>query len=379
MARFENLSVTSDGSTLRLRFHIDTPGVIGWQLCDPDTGAYLYEGEWSEPSSNEVDLKVAFPDNGPYQVRVAPVSDRSRLILIAATVENGTVTHEAPKVASASALRREHLFAAIPKAFTYPIQSLWSNRRLMIAMVRRDILSRYRGSIGGALWTFLNPLLLMLTYFFVFGVVMRTSFGNDTSRTGFVSFFVAGMLPWLAFVEAVGRSPNIILEHRTFVKKLVFPLEILPANLVIAALFTEGFTLAIYLLFLAIARGGIPITVFWLPVILIPQLLLTAGLCWILAALGVFVRDLAQIVMFVLQLVFFLTPILYPESRIAAVAPILGWNPILVIVRAYRSILLDGTAPAPLPLLVLTIFGLALTLAGYAWFHRLRRGFADIL
>ena len=147
----------------------------------------------------------------------------------------------------------------------------------------------------------------------------------------------------------------------------------------LAALFTEGFMLAIFLVFLTIVRGGVPLTIFWLPVILVPQLLVTAGLTWILAALGVFIRDLAQIVVFLLQLVFFLTPILYPEAQLAAVAPLLGWNPVLIIVRAYRSILLDGTAPAALPLLWMTLFGFALAVAGYAWFHRLRRSFADIL
>ena len=377
MARFDQLSVISDGPALRLRFRIDTPGVIGWQLCDPSTGAYLYEGEWAEAVSENVELRVELPQHGPFQIRVAPVADRSRMILIDALSEKGGVTHSAPRVTTTGALRRAQLRTAFPKAFSFPVQSIWRNRRLIGSMVKRDILSRYRGSMGGALWTFLNPLLLMLTYFFVFGVVMRS--GDDSSRSAFVLYFVAGMLPWLAFQEAVGRSPNIILEHRTFVKKLVFPLDILPFNVTLAALFTEGFLLAIFLVFLAIARGGIPLTVFWLPVVLVPQLLVTLGLAWILAALGVFVRDLAQIVVFVLQLGFFLTPILYPESRLAAVAPLLGWNPMLVMVRAYRSILLDGTAPAAVPLLLLTGFGLLLAVVGYAWFHRLRRSFADIL
>src|SRR5258705_13776996 len=119
------------------------------------------------------------------------------------------------------------------------MRTLWRNRRLMRSMVRRDILARYRGSFAGAAWTFLNPLLLMATYFFVFGVVLQSRFGADQSRTGFALYFLAGMLPWLPLSEAVGRAPHVILEHRNFVKKLVFPVETLCVNQVLAGLVTE--------------------------------------------------------------------------------------------------------------------------------------------
>src|SRR5579862_5126361 len=109
--------------------------------------------------------------------------------------------------------------------------SIWRNRRLIASMVRRDMLARYRGSFAGAMWTFLSPLLLMATYCFVFGFVLHARLGNDASATGFVLYFLAGMLPWLAFSEAVGRAPYVIWEHRTFVKKVVFPVETLPVNL----------------------------------------------------------------------------------------------------------------------------------------------------
>src|SRR5207249_9648560 len=130
-----------------------------------------------------------------------------------------------------------------------------------------------------AIWTFLSPLLLMTTYFFVFGIVMGARFGADTSRAGYVLYFMAGLLPWLAFAEAVGRAPSVIPDYRNFVKKLVFPLETLPVNLVIAGLMAEAFALAIFLVFLGAARGPIPATALWLPVVLIPQLLLTLGVC----------------------------------------------------------------------------------------------------
>ncbi len=193
--------------------------------------------------------------------------------------------------------------------------SLWRHRKLSLSMVRRDILARYRGSFGGALWTLLTPLRVMSTYFFVFGVVLNARFAGDSSRSGYVLYFLAGMLPWLAFSEAVGRAPSVILEYRTFVKKVVFPLETLPMNLVLAGLVTEAFGLIIFLCGLWIARGEVPVSVLWLPVLLVPQVLLTAGLSWLLAATGVFVRDLGQAIGFILTLWFFLTPICYEESK----------------------------------------------------------------
>lgn len=260
------------------------------------------------------------------------------------------------------------------------MNGIWRHRGLMISMVRRDILARYRGSLGGALWTFLNPLLLMATYFFVFGVVLRTRFGADASRSGFVLYFLAGMLPWLAFSEAVGRSSAVILEYRTFVKKLVFPLETLPVNLVVSGAVTELFALVIFLSALLAARRGIPASVAWLPLLLIAQILITAGVCWFLAATGVFLRDLGQIMTFVLTLWFFVTPICYPETSIPpAAAPLLRLNPMYALVRGYRSIFLENHAPGMRSLAALMLLGAALAVGGHAWFRRLRKSFADVI
>jgi ABC-type polysaccharide/polyol phosphate export permease len=173
----------------------------------------------------------------------------------------------------------------------YPVLTIWKNRSLIRTMVRRDILGRYRGSFGGAFWTLLNPLLLMLTYFFVFGVVLNAKFGNDPSRSGFALYFLAGMLPWLAFSEAAGRAPWVMLEHRNFVKKLVFAVETLPFNLVISGLVSEIFGLLLFSIGFLIIRGTLPLSVLWLPVLIVPQILFAAGVAWFLAALGVFVRD----------------------------------------------------------------------------------------
>ena len=247
-------------------------------------------------------------------------------------------------------------------------------------MVRRDILARYRGSAGDVVWTILNPLLLMATYFFVFGVVLQTRFGADNSSTGFVLYFLAGMLPWLAFSEPAGRAPHVVLEHRNFVKKLIFPLETLPVNQVVSGFVTELFALAVFLVVLLVLRGAIPLTVVWLPLLMIPQLLFTLGLCWFLAALGAYLRDLSQIMGFVLTLWFFVTPICYPETKLpAAAAAILGKNPLYVLVRGYRAIFLEHSAPAAGPLLKLWIVAAIAFLVGHACFYKLRKTFADVI
>jgi lipopolysaccharide transport system permease protein len=360
---------------------MEQPGVIGWQLYDPSTGMFLQEGEWTEVTGREADLRIPLPpEEGAYSVQVAPVKDRARFIEIPARVGAGKLEIGTPRVLTAASVRRARLLRAIPKAFVLPARSIWRNRKLMASMVRRDILSRYRGSFGGTVWTFLNPLLLMATYFFVFGVVMRTRFGEDTSRTGFVLYFLAGMLPWLAFSEAVGRSPYVILEYRSFVKKIVFPLETLPVNLVISGAVTEAFGLLIFVAGLLALRGAVPASVVWLPLLLIPQILFTAGLTWILAATGVYVRDLGQISGYLLTLWFFLTPICYPESQLPPEAiSVLRFNPLFVLVKAYRAVFLEDHAPTMRGLAGLWVVGMAVAVIGYAWFHRLRKSFADVI
>ncbi len=250
-------------------------------------------------------------------------------------------------------------------------------------MARRDILARYRGSFGDMFWTILNPLLLMATYFFVFGVVLRTRFGPDQSSTGFALYFLAGMLPWLAFSEPAGRASHVILEHRNFVKKLIFPLDILPVNQVVAGLVTELFAAVVFVAALLLIRGTVPVSVLWLPALLVPQLLFTLGVCWFLAAMGVFVRDLGQIMGFLLTLWFFITPICYPEASLAtlpaAALAVLRKNPFFVLVRGYRAIFLESHAPDFGPLIKLWVLALIVLFAGYAWFYKLRKSFADVI
>lgn len=399
---YRNLQVNVDEAarSLRVRFEMaDLPhdgGALGWQLFDPDTGLFIAEGPWqslqaapSPAGRAEQDVEIVLPrEKGRYHVYVSPIQEgagwfyqRGRpFLLVEAAVEAGRAALVGCRETTLRGLVWRKRLRSLDKAFTLPLLTLLRHRRLIGSMVRRDIAARYRGSLGDLVWSVLNPVLLMLTYYFVFGMVLQARFGADPSRSGFALYFLAGMLPWLPFAEAVGRSPSVVVEHRNFVKKLVFPIEILPVNLSVAGLVTQALALAVYLAFLLVARGAVPATALWLPVLIVPQFLLTLGLAWFLAALGVYVRDLGQLIGYVLTLWFFLTPICYPETALPEAAlPLLAKNPIFVLVRGFRNVLLEGVPPAAWPVAKLWLLAIACCLLGHAWFYKLRKSFADVI
>ena len=372
---------------------------IGYQLFDAETGTLIVDGartpferDVKPGETAPVQLSFEAPrEDGRYQAIVSPMREGVcwyyergwPFLLVEISVRAGAARLDRVRVTTRGVLRRGRAARSVGRAFIYPFLTIWRNRGLIRVMVRRDILGRYRGSFAGAFWTLINPVLLMLTYFFVFGLVLRTRFPGIPGRSGFALYFLAGMLPWLAVSEAVGRAPSVMLEHRNFVKKLVFAVETLPVNLVASGLVSELFALALFGVVLAALRGGVPPSAIWLPMLLIPQILFTLGLSWFLAALGVFVRDLAQIIGFLLTIWFFLTPICYPEASLSSLPDsatlVLARNPIYVLVRGYRAILLDNRAPALGPLWKLWLLSAAVFILGHAWFYKLRKSFADIL
>ncbi len=405
---YRDLEVRAGGLELRVNVALENRSQetwpmkstwLGWQFFDPQTNRFILEGEWATlardvaPGDVEpLEISIVFPpEAGSYQIFISPIQEPGgwayargeAFVRILAEVQDGQVRVVDQEVTTARAQRRRRLRRSLPRFFSGPWRTVIENRRLIRSMARRDILARYRGSFGDVFWTVLNPLLLMATYFFVFGVVLRTRFGADQSSTGFALYFLAGMLPWLAFSEPAGRAPFVILEHRNFVKKLIFPLDTLPVNQVVSGLVTELFAAGIFVIALLLIRGTIPLAVVWLPVLLIPQLFLTLGICWFLAALGVFLRDLGQIMGFVLTLWFFITPICYPESNLKSLPgpamEILRKNPMFVLVRGYRDILLEHHAPELFPVVKLWVVALVLFWLGYAWFFKLRKSFADVI
>src|SRR5580704_14289860 len=370
---------------------------LGWPLYDPQTGVFIEEGAWTPVASDvppgssaQFDIAIPIaPDSGAYEVYLSAIQPPDgwayargeRFLRIGVEGVDGQLRVLDHEVTTVRSLRWRRMWAALPKLIASPVRTVIQNRRLIRSMARRDILARYRGSFGDVFWTVLNPLLLMSTYFFVFGIVLQTRFGADQSSTGFALYFLAGMLPWLAFSEPAGRAPFVILEHRNFVKKLVFPLDTLPVNQVVAGMVTEMFAAAIFLAALLVIRHAVPASVLWLPVLLIPQLLFTLGVCWFLAALGVYMRDLGQIMALVLTIWFFITPICYQESTnlSPAVLAVMRQNPLYTLVRGYRAVFLEGHAPELLPLVKLWAVALALFFLGHVWFYRLRKSFADVI
>jgi lipopolysaccharide transport system permease protein len=368
----------------------------GYHIYDSDSGTLVVDGERAAPAKDiapgsEMPVAMRFalpPETGHYDVYISPMREDIcwyytqgwPFLRVEAIVEDGRAKLARIGVVTLRTIRLENLLRAAGRAFTLPVKTIAQNRSLIRTMVRRDILGRYRGSFGGVFWTILSPLLLMLTYFFVFGMVLKARFGGDPSRAGFALYFLAGMLPWLAFSEAAGRAPTVMMEHRNFVKKLVFAVETLPINLVVSGLVTEVFALLLFTIGVFLAHGSVPASVVWLPALIVPQVLFTAGICWFLGALGVFARDLGQVIGFLLTLWFFLTPICYPEASLpAGWLPVLAKNPMFVLVRGYRAIFLEGHAPLWGSLWKLWIASAAVFILGHAWFYKLRRSFADII
>jgi lipopolysaccharide transport system permease protein len=370
----------------------------GYHLFDDPTGTLVVDGartplDLAPAQHRAMDLEIPLPpEPGEYNICVSAMRENVAwyytlgwpfLLVEVSVADDGTATLNDWRITVHSAVARKRMLRSLGRAFTMPLQAVSRNRGLIRTLVRRDVLSRYSGSFGGAFWAVLNPLLLMLTYFFVFGVVLGSRFPGDPSRAGFALYYLAGVLPWLAFSEAIGRAPTTLVDHRNFIKKLVFPVEILPFNLMVSGLVTEFFGVGIFAVALLLIRGYLPATALYLPLLLVPQILFTAGVCWFLSALGVFFRDLAQINGFLLTIWFFITPICYPETGWStmprSVANILAKNPIYILVRDYRAIFLESRQPDWIPLAWLTLASAVIFVLGHAWFYKLRKSFADII
>ena len=370
---------------------------LGYLVLDPATGAMIEDGGRADlPSGTAVQgaITVELPaEDGHYRVLISPVEEGvawmhqhgSDALLMDVEVICGMPHVLELRNTTAGSRGIERAKRALQRALVYPFRALWQHHSLISSMVRRDIHGRYRGSVAGLFWTVINPLLMMLTYSLVFGVILKQRFGtgpDQDSPMNFPLYLIAGMLPWLAFNEALGRSPSAVLEHRMLVKRVVFPIEIVPVNITLAGLVSEFFGLLVFLAVLLGVRHTVPATVAYLPLILVPQILLTVGLCWFLAGLGVFLRDVGQFLVFFLTLLFFCTPICYaePESGIpGALKSFFRVNPVYVMVRAYRAVLLEGTAPDWPSLAWLSVLGLGAFIFGFAWFYKSRKAFADVL
>lgn len=261
------------------------------------------------------------------------------------------------------------------------VRSFFSNRALIYQLSKREVISRYRGSLMGLAWSFFNPLLMLAVYTFVFSVVFKARWGQETANKGdFAIILFVGILVHGVFAECVNRAPTLIVGNSSYVKRVVFPLETLPWVAMGAALFHALVSLVVLLLAQLLIRGTLPITALYFPLVLLPLVLFTMGLAWLFSALGVFVRDIGQMTGILTTILMFLAPVFYPVASLPE--NIRKWiylNPLTVIIEQSREVLIWGNAPDFGGLGKYTLFAAVVAWLGYVCFQKMRRGFADVI
>jgi lipopolysaccharide transport system permease protein len=259
-------------------------------------------------------------------------------------------------------------------------RNLARHRELIRTMTWRDFTARYRGSFGGLFWSVIQPLVMMVIYTVVFSLFLKVRFTTDASPLTFSVYLLCGLLPWQAVSEGLSRATGVIRANVNLVKRVVFPLEILPVNLALTAAIQQviGFALLVPLAWWV--TGGLHGTLLFVPVILALQLLFATGLNWIAASLAVYLPDLGQFITLLLTIWMFLTPIFYPENVVPARALIIfRLNPMARLVTLYRSAFMTGLLPSLDGLVGAVGLCLLVFLLGYFWFMRTKKGFADVL
>jgi lipopolysaccharide transport system permease protein len=257
---------------------------------------------------------------------------------------------------------------------------IWDHRHLIGMMVKRDSLGKYKGSLLGALWPMINPVGHLILYTFLFCVILKVKLGGDGSTSNFALYLMAGLLPWGAFSEALSRSSVCILEHPNYVKRVIFPLQVLPVITVLSTLVTEAMAFVILVAGVALFTHQIHATLLYLPLVCISQLLLTSGLCWLLASLGVYVRDIRHMMALTLAAWMYATPIVYPATSLPANFKFLLWlNPMAGIVLDYRRVVLEGLAPDWYHYGTYTLVAAVVFFAGFKFFEKTKKSFADVM
>ena len=273
--------------------------------------------------------------------------------------------------------------AAQPISLVALGKSLWSNRQLIVQMTRREVVGRYQGSVMGLAWSFLNPVFMLAVYTIVFSEIFKMRWGGlggDDSKTQFALVLFVGMIVLSMFTEVINRAPGLIVSNVNYVKKVVFPIEILPFITMGAALFHSLISLGVLLTAFVVFNGYLHWTAVFIPLVLLPLVILTTGLGWMLASLGVFLRDVGQTIGVLTTLLMFLSPVFYPVTAVPErFRPFIMANPLTFIIEQAREVLIWGHLPNWLGLGTYTLVAVAIAWAGYAWFQKTRKGFADVL
>ncbi|MCP9885393.1 ABC transporter permease [Synechococcus sp. ATX 2A4] len=261
-------------------------------------------------------------------------------------------------------------------------RALWQNRELCWRLAEREVLGRYRGSLLGLAWSFLTPLAMLAVYTFVFSQVFKARWGTleNQGPLGFAVNLFAGLIVFNLFAECANRAPTLVLANPSYVKKIVFPLEILAGVSVGSAGFHALTSLVVLAIFELIAFRGLPYTFIWLPLVWVPLILGCLAFTWVIAALGVFLRDIGQLVGVIVSMLMFLSPVFFPVSALPLQwQPILTLNPLAQVIEQTRMVVIAGEHPQASYLIAGTLIaGLACELS-FRLFQKTKRAFADVM
>jgi lipopolysaccharide transport system permease protein len=261
------------------------------------------------------------------------------------------------------------------------ISSLFGNRALIGQMVTREILGRYRGSVLGIFWSFVNPLIMLAVYTFVFSFVFNARWSVESeSRAEFALALFIGLMVHSLFAECINRAPGLIIGNVNYVKKVVFPLEILPWVTMGSALFHFMISLVVWAGLFLFVNHSLHWTIVYLPLVILPLILFTMGVTWFLSSLGVYLRDVGQLTGVVTTVMLFLAPVFYPLSALPEQYHVYIYaNPLTLIIEQARAVLMWGQVPDLKALAVALSVSILVAWLGYTWFEKTRKGFADVL
>ncbi len=260
-------------------------------------------------------------------------------------------------------------------------RTLWRSRHVLRQLTHREIQARNKGSLLGLLWAVLTPLLMLVVYTFVFSKVLKTHWRSvDESTTEFASVLFVGLCVFNLFADIVNRSPRLVVDHANFVKRVVFPIEMLPVVNSLATLFQFAINVVVLVVSLLLLNGSLPLSALFLPLVIAPVLLLAIGVAWLLASLGVYLRDIAPIVALGTMALMFLSPVFYSVDAIPKEMQF--WymlNPLTVAIDQARTVLFWGGTPRWPDLAWQYLGSIGCAWLGYCWFQLTKKGFSDVL
>lgn len=254
-------------------------------------------------------------------------------------------------------------------------------RAIVWQLTRQEVVGRYKGSVLGLAWSFFNPLIMLAIYTVVFSTIFQAKWsGGSESKTEFALVLFIGMIMHGVIAEALGKAPTLIIGNESYVKKIVFPLQVLPWVMMGATMFHALVSLTVWVLFYVLVNLTLNWTIIFLPLILFPLVLFALGTSWLFSSLGVYLRDIRQMTNVIVTMLQFLSPVFYSVTRIPEPYRFFMYlNPMTFIIEESRAVMVWGELPDFKGLLVLYIASLTFAWLGFSWFQKTKKGFADVL